>query len=79
MYVVYVVKHMKDTKINFNNKNKTKDPTEEESKSPMNKMIQDQELKQYVYKKQALNKKLNNIFSIIYGQCTSGVQFLLNG
>ena len=79
MYVVYVVKHMKDTKINFNNKNKPKDLTEEEAKSPMNKMIQDQELKQYVYKKQALKNNLNKSFSIIWGQCTSSVQSVLKG
>ena len=31
--VVFVVKHMKDPKINFDNKNKPKDLNEEESKS----------------------------------------------
>ena len=49
--VVYVMKHMKDPKINFDNKNKPKDPTEEEAKSSMNKIIQDQEVKNCVYKK----------------------------
>ena len=44
--VVCVVKHIKGTKINFYNNNKPKDLTEEEAKSSMNKMIQDQELKQ---------------------------------
>ena len=44
--VVCVVKYMKDPKINFDNKNKPRELTEEEAKSSMNKMIQDQELKQ---------------------------------
>ena len=65
---------MKDPKINFDNKNKPKDPTEEEAKSSMNKMIQDQEVKQYVYKKQALMNNLNKIFAPIWGQCISGVK-----
>ena len=44
--VVCVVKYMKDPKINFDNKKKPRDLTEEEAKSSMNKMIQDQELNQ---------------------------------
>ena len=42
---------MKDPKINFDNKNKPKDPTEEEARSSIHKMIQYQEVKKYVYKK----------------------------
>ena len=42
-------------------------------------MIQDQELNQYVYKKQALKNNLNKSFSIIWGQCTSSVQSVLKG
>ena len=72
--VVCVVKHMKYPKINFDIKNKPKELAEEEAKSSVNKMIQYQEVNQYVYKKQALNKNLNKIFAIIWGQYTSGVQ-----
>ena len=57
---------MKDPKINFDNKNKPKDPTEEEAKSSMNKMIQDQEVKQYVYKKQDFKNNLK-LFSLSFG------------
>ena len=49
---------MKDPKINLDNKNKPKYLTEEESKSSMNNMIQDQEVNQYVYKKEDLKNNL---------------------
>ena len=65
---------MKYPKINFDIKNKPKELAEEEAKSSVNKMIQYQEVNQYVYKKQALNKNLNKIFAVIWGQYTSGVQ-----
>ena len=64
--VVCVVKHIKGTKINFYNNNKPKDLTEEEAKSSMNKMIQDQEVKQYVYKKQDFKNNLK-LFSLSFG------------
>ena len=60
-----VVKHMKDPKINLDNKNKPKYLTEEESKSSMNNMIQDQEVNQYVYKKEDLKNNLKKKFAII--------------
>ena len=77
--MVFIVKHMKDPKINFYNKNKPKDLTEEEAKSSMNKMIQDQEVKQYVYNKQTLKNNLSKSFNIIWSQCKSGVQSILKG
>ena len=47
-YINKIVKHMKDPKINFDNKNKPEELTEEEVKSFMNKIIQYREVKQYV-------------------------------
>ena len=38
------VKHLKDSHIKFDDKNKLKDLTEVEAKSTMNRMIQDQEI-----------------------------------
>ena len=73
------MKHKKDPKINFDNKNKLKHLTEEEAKLSMNKMIQYQYVKQYVYKKQALNNNLKNVVAIIWGQCTSGVKSVFKG
>ena len=70
---------MKDPKINFDNKNKPEELTEEEVKSFMKKIIQYREVKQYVYKKQALKNNLSKIFAIVWGQCTSGVQSVLKG
>ena len=70
---------MKDPKINFDNKNKPEELTEEEVKSFMNKIIQYREVKQYFYKKQALKNNLSKIFAIVWGQCMSGVQSVLKG
>ena len=53
--------------------------TKEEAESSMNKMIKDQEVDQYIYKKQDLKNKVDKIFSIIWGQCRSGVQSVLKG
>ena len=72
--MVCVVKHEKDPKIYFDNMSKPKDLTEEEANLSMNKMIQDQKVKQYVYKKQALKNNKSKKMAILLGQCTSGVQ-----
>ena len=42
-------------------------------------MIQDQEIKQFVCKKQTLKNNINKIYAIVWGQCISGVQSVLKG
>ena len=42
-------------------------------------MIQGQETKKIVYKKQALKNNINKIYAIVWGQCTSGVKSVLKG
>ena len=77
--VVCIVKHLKDPNGTFDDKNKPTKLSDENQKSPIERMIQDQEIKQFVYKKQTLKNNINKIYAIVWGQCTSGVQSVLKG
>ena len=56
--VVGIVKRLKDQNRTFDDKNKPTKWSDENEKSPIERMIQDQEIKQFFYKKQTLK---NNI------------------
>ena len=65
---VCIVKNLKDPHGTFDDKNKPKKLSDEKEKLPIERMIQDQEIKKFVYKKQALKNNTNNIYTITWGK-----------
>ena len=53
--------------------------SDDELKSSMNRMILDQEVKQYVINNAFIKINLNKIFAIIWRQYTADVQSVLKG
>ena len=77
--VLVLVKDMESLKASFDTKNEPKDLNESEAKSEVKKAILDTIVRQYIDREARLVSNTNNIYGIIWGQCTTGLPSVSEG
>ena len=77
--VLVLIKGLKEPKSLFAFNNNTKDLTAEEEKSEVNKTIMSVRVRQYIKREARLYSNMNNIYCIMWVQCTQGIKSVLKG
>ena len=75
--VLVLVQDINDPKASFDTKNEQKYLNETEAKSEFKKAILATKLRQYIERDLILVSNMNNIYGIIWGQCTPGLYSVL--
>ena len=74
-----IIQYMKDPKSLFNFRNKPKDLPADEAKSEVKKAIMAARVRRYTKQEARSSSNMNNIYGIILGQYTQGLQSVLKG
>ena len=73
-YVIVIIQDLMDPKASFDAINEPKYLTPYDSKSEAKKAIPDSILRQYTEREAIFVSNMNNIYGIIWGKCTLGLQ-----
>lgn len=77
--VFKIIKKMEDPEAKFEKEHMPTDLTNEEAKSMAKKSIFEQKCKLYVAREQTMKSNKSKIYSLIWGQCSPGLQAIIQG